>query len=570
MATQDSWTRRAAGVLMALGVLFAREGRAAEGGLQLDRPSERPLPNVPPLPQQPPPELRLPPPPLPPDSQRDRLSAGPHVFLREIRVSGSTVFGPEALDAVTRPYLDRELSSEDLIALCDAVTLLYVDKGYVNSGAVLPDQAIENGVLELRIIEGRLTGIEIEGNEYFRTRYLRQRLARASSTPLDVTSLEERLRLLQADGRIERIEAELVPGDEPGTATLRVQVRDLPPYHMSLAASNDQSPSIGEYRGDLGLFDENLTGNGDVLSFDFGVTQGLYDYDANYQLPFTPWDTRFIAHYRQSDSHVIEAPFNQIDITSDSTTYGLGFSQPLYETANTSVQTSLVGELRESRTFLFGQPFSFSPGTDDGRSRVAVLRFAQEWLYRDLHQVLAARSTASFGLNVLGATEDHGNLPGGQYQAWLVQLQYVRRLDVLATELVLRTDAQLASRPLLPLEQFAMGGFATVRGYRENELVRDYGFVSSIEARVPVFRSGSGRVVVQVAPFFDAGQAWNLRSPTPEPDYLASVGVGLRLDVVHWFQAEIYYGYRLKHVPIPSDRSLQDDGITFRVAVFPF
>jgi hypothetical protein len=48
------------------------------------------------------------------------------------------------------------------------------------------------------------------------------------------------------------------------------------------------------------------------------------------------------------------------------------------------------------------------------------------------------------------------------------------------------------------------------------------------------------------------------------------VGVGLLANFSPWVQAQIYYGYRLRDVPIPSDRSLQDDGVTFSVTVFPF
>ncbi|HME70816.1 MAG TPA: ShlB/FhaC/HecB family hemolysin secretion/activation protein [Myxococcota bacterium] len=554
---------------LACAVSVGRDAAAAEGGLQLNRPSERPLPSVPPLPEGPPPEIQLPPPP-PPAAPPGQLSAGPRVVLKEIRITGSTVFTPEELAEVAKPYLDHQVSTEDLLSLRDALTLLYVNKGYVNSGAVIPDQHIENGVMEVQIVEGRLGNVEIEGNEYFRTRYLRERLERAGSTPLDVAKIEERLRLLQADPRIARVEAELVPGPELGTADLRVRVHDLRPYHVSLEGSNHEAPSIGEYRGDLGLFDENLTGNGDTLSFDFGYTQGLYDYDANYQLPFTPWDTRLVAHFRESNSTVVQRPFNQIDITSTITTYGVGFSQPLYQTVNTSVDASLTWELRSSKTYLLGQPFSFSLGSQDGRSRVDPIRFGLEWLYRDERQVWAARSTASFGLDAVGATPNHGNEPGGQYVAELMQLQYVRRFQFLATELVLRTDAQVASRALLPMEQFVIGGFSTVRGYQENQLVADQGYASSIEVRVPVFHTRDSRFLVQIAPFFDIGQAWNISFPSPSPNLLASVGVGLRASFLPWVTAEIYYGYRIVHVPIPSDRSLQDDGITFSVTTYPF
>src|SRR5262249_3378245 len=87
------------------------------------------------LPQPPRPGTLLPP--VAPAPKAEPIP-GLRVFVREIRVSGSTVFSPEELAKVTGPYTNRELTSEDLEALRVALTLLYVNNGYVNSGAILP------------------------------------------------------------------------------------------------------------------------------------------------------------------------------------------------------------------------------------------------------------------------------------------------------------------------------------------------------------------------------------------------------------------------------------------------
>ena len=546
-------------------------GSAIQRGLGLDRPSERPLPRVEPQPERARPTIELPPAPAPSPDDAGRLSSAPVVVLREAVVTGNTALPPEEIAAVTEPFLGRPVSAEDLVRLTNAITLLYVDRGYVNSGAVLPDQKIEEGRIRIEVVEGRLEEVQVVGNEWFRTAHLRSRLERAASVPLDVQRIEERLRLLQADERIARMDAELLPGAEPGSAVLRVRVEDRQPFHANLFFANSQAPAIGSLRGDLLLVDDNLTGSGDTLAFDFGATGGLQDYNASYELPFTRWDTRLLTHFRLSRSRIIESPFDQLDITSKSTTYGIGLAQPVYESVHTNLQLSLVGELRRSRTYLLGRPFSFSPGVQDGKANVSVIRFGQLALHRDAKQVLAARSVFSFGLPVLGANETTGSLPGGEFQSWLVQLQWVRRFEsLLQTELVLRLDAQLATRPLLPLEQFAIGGFATVRGYRENEIVRDYGFVTSIEARIPVLRAFGGRFLLQVAPFYDAGQAYFLRRPTPDPVTLQSIGIGLRASVLPWLQFQVYYGHRLTDVVVPSASDLQDEGVTFAVTILPF
>src|SRR5262249_56312289 len=86
-----------------------------------------PTPQEPPL--QPPPEL--PPIPIPPPEERERLPV-PRVFVRQIRVTGSTVFSEQDLAAVTAPYVNRSVTSEELEALRLALSRLYVNKGYIN------------------------------------------------------------------------------------------------------------------------------------------------------------------------------------------------------------------------------------------------------------------------------------------------------------------------------------------------------------------------------------------------------------------------------------------------------
>ena len=119
--------------------------------LEEPRPLPPPRPILPPIPPAPPRQLE----PLP----RVR------VFVREIRVVGSTIFSAKELAKVTAPYVNREVTTEDLEALRLALTRLYVDRGYVSSGAILPDQPVTEGVITYQVIEGSLTAIEVEGKD---------------------------------------------------------------------------------------------------------------------------------------------------------------------------------------------------------------------------------------------------------------------------------------------------------------------------------------------------------------------------------------------------------------------
>jgi len=53
------------------------------------------------------------------------------VLVHAIRLTGSTVFSQEDLGKVTAPYVNRELTTEDLEALRLVLTRLYINAGYI-------------------------------------------------------------------------------------------------------------------------------------------------------------------------------------------------------------------------------------------------------------------------------------------------------------------------------------------------------------------------------------------------------------------------------------------------------
>jgi hemolysin activation/secretion protein len=223
-------------------------------------------------------------------------------------------------------------------------------------------------------------------------------------------------------------------------------------------------------------------------------------------------------------------------------------------------------------------------GAQDGRTAVAALRPALEWVYKSQNQVIAARSRFSFGIDAIDATVNPNGLPDGKFFAWLGQFQWVRRLGVLDSYFIFRTDAQLANDPLLSLEQISVGGRYSVRGYRENTMLRDRALITSFETRLPLMPliqkflgadlNTYGFQYLELAPFYDFGRGWNKEQNTPQPQDISSVGVGLRWGLTvtpsgpHFFgwlpplrpQFEVYWGHRLRKVFNPRD-SLQDNGV---------
>lgn len=523
------------------------------------------------------PEFVLPSIPSPPEAGRHALP-GINVYISEIIVEGSTVFSQEQLAEITSPYVHREITNEDLEDLRQALTRFYIQHGYVTSGAVIPDQAITDGRLRVRIIEGGLSEITIEGNRWFRAGYLRSQMEPAREKPVNTRPLQYRLRLLQMDPLIRRVNAELRPGVRPGESTLNVKVSEENPFEMHIGFNNYLSPSVGAERLMLALAHQNLMGRGDVLRLSYGKSDGLDpQMDLFYSLPINAHRTTLSARYRKNDFSVVEEPFENLEIESESEIYEITLKHPVYRTLEQEFALAVTAEHLHNRTRMMGVPFAFTPGTENGESTVTALRFSQEWTYRTQRQVMAARSRFSFGVDALGATTWDEPLPDGTFTSWLGQFQYVRLLEPYDIQIIFKTDMQFANDPLLPLEQMAVGGRYSVRGYRENSFVRDQGFVASLELRIPLFRDVSWADYLQLAPFFDLGASRNRESPSPPPNTIYSTGLGLRWA---WTlmekpfqirpQLEFYWGIPLRDVPTGDHDDLQDKGIHFQFVITGF
>ena len=576
---RPSWIRR--GVALGVGLVltvFIQIPARAQQSLRVD-PTGRSGEQRPRLleehPPSPVPQWVLPPPPPPPAGRAEHLPLA-HVFVREIRLTGNAAISAQELATVTAPYVNRDLTSEDIESLRLALTHYYINKGYINSGAIIPDQTVTDGVVTLRIIEGELKQIEVTGNTRLRASYIQKRLALDAGPPVNLNALQQRLQLLQQDPLIQRLNAELSPGVGPGDSILHVRVDERRPYSVWVGFNNYQSPTIGAERGLISLEHRNLTGYGDRLSTTYAASEGVNpEIDSLYTFPITARDTTLSLEYRKNDFTAVEAPFDPLDIDSRSEIYGLIVRHPVYRTPNQEIAFALTGERLESEQFLLGTPFSFSPGIKNGKSRITAARLALEWIDRSPTQVIAARSRFSVGLDVWNATTNRSSLPDGRFFAWLGQFQWARRLAPWDIQTLLRMDLQLASQPLLPLEQIAVGGRFTVRGYRENTLVRDNGFIASLEAGIPVISNQWWADMVQLVPFVDFGTAWNTTVPTPSPRTLASIGMGLRWQVTIprpiplTPQFEIYWGLPLRHVPTPGG-NLQDSGVSLQFAIAAF
>jgi len=259
-------------------------------------------------------------------------------------------------------------------------------------------------------------------------------------------------------------------------------------------------------------------------------------------------------------SAVVEEPFNQLNIESVITTQQIGISRPFIADTRRQLNLGVTFGQRRNRTTLDGEPFSFTPGEVDGQTTVRDWSFYQDLVQRFDRHVVAMRSTFVWGRNNLSEASIPDQ-PPRSYHLWVGQIQTVSNLTDAGTQLVLRGNIQHTSDRLVPLERLGIGGRYSVRGYRENQLVRDNGYILNAELVYPLLRNEGEKQQLAIVPFLDLGRGANKDEPA---DRLASAGIGFQ---GRWggLEGELFLAKRLKTPATKPGSNLQDRGIHLQV-----
>ena len=532
-----------------------------------DRPS---LPQPQPLPPSNNPLNDLEAPPLP----ESVLDIPGTIVVEQFVFAGNTAFEDEELNRSLADFTGKPISFAQLIVAANAITKLYVDRGYITSGAYLPEQNLESGIVQIQVVEGtlaeietKITGVRLSEN------YIRNRLIYRIGTPLNIKELQSALQQLQSNPLVESLNAELATGIEPGTNFLTVSVVGADTFRLRGRLNNNRNLSIGTFERGISLEEANLSGIGDRFSVAYYNTDGSNQYEASYTLPLNARDGSLRFDYRLTQNQIVQSSFADLDLEVKSRNYDLTWQQPILQQATSEVNReltlSVTASRRESDAFIDNFPQPLSVGADnDGEIRTSILSFAQEWLQRDRQQVISARSQFNFGLDAFNATTLNEE-PNSQFFSWRGQISYLRLLNSptdlseIGSTIAIDSQLQLSADPLISTEQFSLGGANSVRGYLQDALLTDNGFLVSAELRLPVARLNQLNTTIHVSPFIDFGTGWNADLVLEDKTLLAT-GFGVLLQSPDRLSARVDWGIPLLERN-SEDSSLQGDGIYFQL-----
>ena len=507
-------------------------------------------------------------------SNGQNINYGDTFILKEFQFNGNQVISDFQLNDMVKNYKNQSISISHLYKIRDQITQAYIKKGYINSGATLPNQDINNGVVHFNIIEGKLFDLKVVTDGRLNQNYISTPLKYSINPVINIFSIEERLQLLQQDIRISKIDAKLEPTAIQGEAILHVSVKENLPYDFRVELNNYASPNVGAEGIKLSAQHDNLTGSGNQLIGNFIKTEGVSRFSLNYSQPLqkkSGSDTRVEVFTSLSESVIVDDNFKDLDIKDQSQTYRLSLRDSKITTINNRYEWFIAGYYQSGATFLKGEPLSFGDPRDDGEIDLIGLSFGADWKLRFKKQVLVIGLSSSIGIPIPDDDDDDEddvvidpNGPNGKSLIINSHLQWARKLDFLNARFFSRFDFQLSDSALYGVQQFSLGGHSSVRGYRENLLVRDNGALGSMELRIPVFIKSGTKISTVL--FVDGGRAWQTGRENNGPRTIASIGTGLLGTINKKINFNLILAKALRKIDSLGESNIQDQGIHFSIS----
>lgn len=470
---------------------------------------------------------------------KNETGVQPTFNLFELRVKGNTVLDSKVIERTVYPYLGVNKTVADVEQARQALENVYRTQGYQTVVVDIPEQNVENGLVQLKVTEGKISRFRVKGSRYFSLNNIKGEItALAEGFVPNMTQMQEQLAVLEKQSADRKIVPIMRAGRTPGELEVDLKVKDEFPLHGSLEMNGRNSSNTTRSRLVANIRYDNLWQKFHSASLMFQTapekSEEVQVWAGTYVMPIFDHDTRLALYMVHSASESSVASAGALSVIGNGTIYGLRLIKPLNGTSEYFHSLTVGMDYKD-----FEEDLALI-GADNIATPIRYLPFMAQYRgnYRGDNSLFSFDVGVNFAIRGLISDEqefeDKRFLARSNYFYFTTGLEYQNFLPW-GMEIIARFNSQIADSPLISNEQFAIGGYDTVRGYFETQTLSDHGIVGSLELYTPRLVPNDWAFVdkFRALVFVDGGKGWIIDALEDNPDSyeLASVGIGLRFQM---------------------------------------
>ncbi|MDD5428834.1 MAG: ShlB/FhaC/HecB family hemolysin secretion/activation protein [Candidatus Omnitrophica bacterium] len=480
--------------------------------------------------------------------------------LRDLKITGSTIFTHEDLLPLYHKYIDKEVSFKEINGIVEQIANKYKARGFLTTNVYIPEQQVMGGVVEIKILEGKVGKLVIEGNKWSTKSLIQKYIHSKKNELLNIFTLQRDLLRLNQNSDLD-VKTVIESGEEPQTSDIILKVEDKFPYHVSVGSDNMGTRFTGKYRGSASFRATNFTANNDFVFFNSVATANSGGQFVTYMVPVTTSGIKAGFDFSYFTSK-IGREFRDFDIVGNTLNYIPHVTGEIY--LGETMQISADAGLNIKSTYKSVN----SNTTVQEQLRIPYFRMDMSRMDSFLgggQTVFSPQIELSIGNGFLGASfEDNPKASrAGTCGYYFKYTHTIRRIQRMPWEsyISLRHQFQAANHTLPSSEQFQVGGMNTVRGYPEGDYLGDIAATVSTDWVFPMYLIPKDyklprdptplRNEIQPVIFMDFGGGGLLRTFSGEMTYkyLMGVGGGVKINLYNAFNVRLEWAQAIGSDP---------------------
>ncbi|MEE3349539.1 MAG: POTRA domain-containing protein [Candidatus Gastranaerophilaceae bacterium] len=485
------------------------------------------------------------------------------VYVNSIEVSPSQILSREEVNTIIQPLIAKNVYISDLKAAVEQINRLYANKGFVTARAFLPEQAVDNGHIRIELVESKVGNVTVEQNRWTTDNFIKKRIHPKEGELFDIVELERDIMDFNRYNEGVNLTANLKAGQKEGTTDIELTAHERFPFHITAMMDNAGRYTTGRIRGGTMLSADSLFHQRDKLSLGTYFSGGSVSPFADYNIPVNSKDGRVGFMFSSTFSKVKWGPYKDLDLKSRAYTYSLYYTQPLIRKPGFELKSYTAASYKRALTEMgllkeLGTDTRIS--TDDIMSFDLALNMRKDTRYG----IWYLNQGGSYNINMRRG-DNYFKIYGGAVRLHDFSHGIIGQLR--GNYQIVPGMGHRSDRRYVPyIDQFQAGGMATVRGYAEGAMIGKNGFFTSAELMFPLMprqitspRSGEkipfigkyikgavfadfGGVFPQVGEYQYAYDAGFGKSTSY---FMASIGMGLRVQLPFDLTGRLYWGYPL-------------------------
>ncbi len=460
----------------------------------------------------------------------------PRFPIVRFNVEGNTLLPQAEIDAAVQPFLGPRRDFGDVQRALEALEEKYKRRGYTTVGVSLPEQVLERGEVLLKVTEGRIRELKIDGQLHYDPDNIRASLPtlKPGEPPL-IDDVSANLRIAN-ENPAKKVTLRLLPGERDEDIDAHLKVTDENPLKLGAVLENTGTAQTGRRRLGFSLQHANLWNRDHILTAQYQTSPEQPDdvkvYALAYRAPLYGLGDAidfFATKSNVNAGSIAAGPIN-LAISGSGVVYGTRYTlnlrrrgdyeqQLVFGLDHKAFENNIGGGGLQLGNDITVHPLSVQYNGRWAKERTEIGVFGTA--VRNLPGGDKG-SQADFDRARAGAPDDFAVLRGG------LTLSHAYAND---WQVRFSGSGQWTDRPLIPGEQFGIGGAGSVRGFEEREIANDRGYQASFELYTPeLCKDFPGEQRCRLLAFLDGGAVYRIDALAgeQEQEHVASAGLGLR------------------------------------------